>query len=134
MLSTSGHIQALINPPGPDSRSSYRIAGTNPPELADWEAQAVTHRGSWWPDYIAWLEPRAGELVPAPKKLGSRVPQGDGEGAGNVCDGLMTQAETVRVPPGRWWGNHLRRDALAARGGPPDGRPGVARPRRDPAR
>jgi poly[(R)-3-hydroxyalkanoate] polymerase subunit PhaC len=73
VLSTSGHIQALINPPGPDSRSSYRIADTNPPDLADWEEQAVTHRGSWWPDYIAWLEPRSGELVPAPKKLGSSV-------------------------------------------------------------
>jgi polyhydroxyalkanoate synthase len=73
VLSTSGHIQALINPPSPDSRSSYLIADTNPPDLADWEEQAVTHRGSWWPDYIAWLEPRSGELVRAPEKLGSRV-------------------------------------------------------------
>ena len=55
------------------SRSSYRLAGDEPADLADWEEQAVTHRGSWWPDYIAWLEPRAGELVPAPKKLGSRA-------------------------------------------------------------
>ena len=30
VLSTSGHIQALINPPAPDSRSSYRTAGENP--------------------------------------------------------------------------------------------------------
>jgi polyhydroxyalkanoate synthase len=77
VLSTSGHIQALINPPtgwaGSESRSSYRIAETNPPEVADWEAAAVTHRGSWWCDYVAWLEPRAGKLVPAPKKLGSRA-------------------------------------------------------------
>jgi polyhydroxyalkanoate synthase len=72
VLSTSGHIQALINPPSPDSRSSYRIADSNPPEDADWEATAATHRGSWWPDYIAWLEPRSGAKVPAPKKLGSR--------------------------------------------------------------
>ena len=77
VLSTSGHIQALINPPtgwaGTESRSSYRIAETNPPDLPDWEAQAVMHRGSWWPDYIAWLQTRSGELVPAPKKLGSRA-------------------------------------------------------------
>jgi polyhydroxyalkanoate synthase subunit PhaC len=73
VLSTSGHIQALINPPSPDSRSSYRIAAENPPGVDEWEAAALTHRGSWWPDYIAWLESRAGERVPAPRKLGSRV-------------------------------------------------------------
>lgn len=33
----------------------------------------MTHRGSWWPDYIEWLEPRSGQKVPAPKKLGSRL-------------------------------------------------------------
>jgi polyhydroxyalkanoate synthase len=73
VLSTSGHIQALINPPSADSRSSYRIAPANPPEIADWEAAAVTRRGSWWPDYIAWLEPRSGKRAPAPRKLGSRL-------------------------------------------------------------
>ena len=73
VLSTSGHIQALINPPRPDSRSSYRIADANPPDVADWEAAATTHRGSWWPDYIAWLQARAGERVAAPKRLGSRA-------------------------------------------------------------
>jgi polyhydroxyalkanoate synthase subunit PhaC len=77
VLSTSGHIQAMINPPtgwaGTESRSSYRIAQTNPPDIPEWEAQAVTHPGSWWADYIAWLQTRSGELVPAPKKLGSRA-------------------------------------------------------------
>ena len=73
MLSTSGRIQALINPPSPGSRSSYRIADSNPADVADWETAAVTHRGSWWPDHVAWLEPRSGKLVPAPKKFGSRT-------------------------------------------------------------
>ena len=77
VLSTSGHIQALINPPtgwaGAESRSSYRVAAGNPPDVGDWEAAAATHRGSWWPDYVAWLEPRAGKLVASPKKLGSRM-------------------------------------------------------------
>jgi polyhydroxyalkanoate synthase len=72
VLSTSGHIQALINPPSSDSRSSYRIADSNPAESTGWEAKAATHRGSWWPDYIAWLKPRSGDKVPAPKKLGGR--------------------------------------------------------------
>jgi polyhydroxyalkanoate synthase len=77
VLSTSGHIQALINPPtgwaGTESRSGYRIADTNPPDASDWDAQAVMHPGSWWPDHIAWLQTRSGGLVPAPKKLGSRA-------------------------------------------------------------
>ena len=72
VLSTSGHIQALINPPKADSRSSYRIADDNPPDVADWEAEALAHAGSWWPDYVSWLGPRSGDLVPAPPKLGSR--------------------------------------------------------------
>jgi poly[(R)-3-hydroxyalkanoate] polymerase subunit PhaC len=37
VLSTSGHIQALINPPGPENRASYSIG-------AD---RAETVRGSW---------------------------------------------------------------------------------------
>ena len=73
MLSTSGHIQALINPPSPDSRSSYRIAPGNPADVAEWEAEAVTRRGSWWPDYIDWLETRSGTRVPAPRTLGSKT-------------------------------------------------------------
>jgi polyhydroxyalkanoate synthase len=71
VLSTSGHIQALINPPSPDSRSSYRIADQNPVDVIEWEARAVTKRGSWWPDYIEWLDARSGKRVPAPESLGS---------------------------------------------------------------
>jgi polyhydroxyalkanoate synthase len=73
VLSTSGHIQALINPPGPESRSSYRVAAQNAPDSADWLASAATMQGSWWPDWLAWLDGRSGELRPAPKKLGGRT-------------------------------------------------------------
>jgi polyhydroxyalkanoate synthase len=71
VLSTSGHIQALINPPSPDSRSSFRVAEDNPADVREWEERAVTRRGSWWPDYIEWLSTRSGELAPAPRALGS---------------------------------------------------------------
>ncbi|MEA2196891.1 MAG: poly[(R)-3-hydroxyalkanoate] polymerase subunit PhaC [Solirubrobacteraceae bacterium] len=70
VLSTSGHIQALVNPPAPDSRSSYRVAGEHPADPKEFLDQAAKLPGSWWPDYVQWLEQRSGDLRPAPKKLG----------------------------------------------------------------
>ena len=61
VLSTSGHIQALVNPPGPDSRSTFRVGASNPSSVEDWGGAAVTHQGSWWPDYASWLGERSGE-------------------------------------------------------------------------
>jgi polyhydroxyalkanoate synthase subunit PhaC len=72
VLSASGHIQALINPPSPDSRSSYQIADEYPADPDEWRQQAVSKQGSWWTDYAEWLATRSGERKPAPAKLGSR--------------------------------------------------------------
>ena len=36
VLSDSGHIQALVNPPGPESRRRYRVARAGPPESELW--------------------------------------------------------------------------------------------------
>jgi polyhydroxyalkanoate synthase len=71
VLSTSGHIQALVNPPAPESRASYLVAGDHPTEPQGFLDQAARRRGSWWADYLQWLEQRSGELRPAPRKLGS---------------------------------------------------------------
>jgi polyhydroxyalkanoate synthase len=73
VLSTSGHIQALINPPSRESRSSYRTADENPADAEDWFTAAAKRQGSWWPDYVEWLGERSGELIKAPKTLGSRT-------------------------------------------------------------
>jgi polyhydroxyalkanoate synthase len=70
VLSTSGHVQAIVNPPGADSRASFRVAGEHPAAPEAWSEAAVTKQGSWWPDYDAWLAARSGELKPAPKRLG----------------------------------------------------------------
>jgi polyhydroxyalkanoate synthase len=86
VLSASGHIQALVNPPAPagtDSRSSYRIAGEHPSEPEAFLEQAAKLSGSWWPDYVDWLAQRSGEMKPAPKKLGSRVHPAQGKAPGN---------------------------------------------------
>ena len=72
VLSTSGHIQALINPPGPDCRSSYRIADEHPGDAQAWFAQAAKRPGSWWPDHLEWLQARSGDQRPAPNRLGGR--------------------------------------------------------------
>ncbi|MDQ5832752.1 MAG: alpha/beta fold hydrolase, partial [Actinomycetota bacterium] len=70
VLSTAGHIQALVNPPASESRSSYRVADEHPATPEAWAERAATRPGSWWPDYDEWLAARSGELKAAPKRLG----------------------------------------------------------------
>jgi poly[(R)-3-hydroxyalkanoate] polymerase subunit PhaC len=82
VLSTSGHIQALVNPPSEESRSSYRVADSCPETPEAWSELATTRNGSWWPDYDAWLAGRSGELRAAPKRLGSRGHRALGEAPG----------------------------------------------------
>jgi polyhydroxyalkanoate synthase len=85
-LSTSGHIQALVNPPareGSESRVSYRVTDDPADQPDTWVATANIKRGSWWPDYRDWLTQRAGELTPAPKTLGSRKYKATAKAPGN---------------------------------------------------
>ncbi len=72
VLSDSGHIQALVNPPGPESRRRYRVAAAGQQEPEEWLDHATTQQGSWWPDYAGWLGERSGELRRAPRTLGNR--------------------------------------------------------------
>src|SRR6185369_2089587 len=69
VLSTSGHIAALVNPPG-NAKAGYRTAEGNPPDANAWLAGAQVNEGSWWPDFTAWLEHRCGPSRNAPKRLG----------------------------------------------------------------
>jgi polyhydroxyalkanoate synthase subunit PhaC len=71
VLSTSGHIAALVNPPG-NEKASYQTNGANPPEAEAWLRQATTHKGTWWDDYVTWLGERSGPQKAAPKKLGGK--------------------------------------------------------------
>jgi polyhydroxyalkanoate synthase subunit PhaC len=71
VLSRSGHIQALVNPPSPESRSSFRVAEDLSHQPEEFLAQAPKQPGSWWPDWDAWLAERSGDLKPAPRKLGN---------------------------------------------------------------
>jgi polyhydroxyalkanoate synthase len=70
VLSTSGHIAAIVNPPG-NEKASFRTAPEHPPDPADWLGQATTERGSWWPDYVGWLQDRGGGEKARPRRLGA---------------------------------------------------------------
>jgi polyhydroxyalkanoate synthase len=78
VLSTSGHVAAMVNPPGND-KARYQIAKENPEDPQEWLGHAETCHGSWWPDYAGWLAERCGEEKTAPAELG-------GGGLEPVCD------------------------------------------------
>ena len=71
VLSTSGHIAALVNPPG-NPKASYRVGSTDERNPDQWATAAEVHRDSWWPDFSAWLAERGGDQKTAPEKLGTR--------------------------------------------------------------
>jgi polyhydroxyalkanoate synthase len=69
VLSSSGHIAALVNPPG-NTRASYRVGGVQEPDPAAWLQAVENTTDSWWPDFVAWLGQRGGAKKPAPATLG----------------------------------------------------------------
>jgi polyhydroxyalkanoate synthase subunit PhaC len=69
VLSSSGHIAGIVNPPNPKSR--YWTRDEHPADPDDWLASASEHEGSWWEDWAAWIELRAG-VRRSPPPLGSQ--------------------------------------------------------------
>ena len=88
VLSRSGHIQSLVNPPsrdGAQSRSSFRVADDLPATPEEFAAQGwagIQVPGSWWGDWDAWLAERSGALKPAPKRLGNQAYKAQGKAPG----------------------------------------------------
>jgi polyhydroxyalkanoate synthase len=69
VLSSSGHIASLVNPPG-NPKASFRVADVDEPDPAFWLESADQHADSWWPDFVSWLGERGGKKQPAPETLG----------------------------------------------------------------
>ncbi len=69
ILSTSGHIAALVNPPG-NPKARYQVNKNTPANPEGWLKTAETEQGTWWPDLLAWLGERCGADKPAPEELG----------------------------------------------------------------
>jgi poly(3-hydroxyalkanoate) synthetase len=71
VLSTSGHIAAMVNPPG-NEKANFKAAEENPKRPKQWLEASETVEGSWWPDWTDWLGERSGDERPAPDALGSK--------------------------------------------------------------
>ncbi|WP_436023018.1 class I poly(R)-hydroxyalkanoic acid synthase [Trinickia sp. LjRoot230] len=74
VLGASGHIAGVINPPAKGKRSYWSHEGSEKalPEDPDaWLADAVEKPGSWWPDWISWLDQYGGKKVKPRAQLGS---------------------------------------------------------------
>jgi polyhydroxyalkanoate synthase len=69
VLSTSGHIAALVNPPG-NPKASFRTGAVDAEDPQQWLESSQKSSDSWWPDYANWLAERSGPQVDAPKALG----------------------------------------------------------------
>jgi polyhydroxyalkanoate synthase len=74
VLGASGHIAGVINPASKNKRSHWvnDKNGKARPKTADaWFAGATERKGSWWPEWAAFLAEHGGEDVPAPQAAGN---------------------------------------------------------------
>lgn len=74
VLSQSGHMQAILNPPG-NPKAKYYLSkkdGKPAADVDDWLKGTEEVAGSWWPFWRDWLQERSGKQIPAPAALGSK--------------------------------------------------------------
>jgi polyhydroxyalkanoate synthase len=69
ILSSSGHIQSIINPPG-SAKAKYFVNPAEPADPQAWLAGAEAAPGSWWDHMRHWLAERSGGRIAAPARLG----------------------------------------------------------------
>ena len=64
VLSSSGHILGIVNPPVHPPKREYRVGDAERHDTWEtWQDKASRHAGSWWEDWMQWLKPKSGELV-----------------------------------------------------------------------
>ena len=73
VLSQSGHIAGIINPPAKQKYGHYtNDLPLDTPEM--WKQSAVFNQGSWWPRWQGWLAKRSGPMVAAREPGGGAHP------------------------------------------------------------
>jgi polyhydroxyalkanoate synthase len=69
VLSSSGHIAGIVNPPNP--KAKHWVNESLPADPHEWKANADLVEATWWQDWTAWIAERGGEMIPAPDHEGS---------------------------------------------------------------
>lgn len=69
VLSYSGHIASLVNPPG-NPKAHYWTGGVPGEDSEQWLAGAEKQQGSWWEAWAEWATARSGDRRPRPGDLG----------------------------------------------------------------
>jgi polyhydroxyalkanoate synthase len=75
VLSSSGHILGIVNPPVTPPKREYWVTGAERHDSPDrWHERAEHLRGSWWEDWLAWLSPLSGKQGKAPAVDSEKYP------------------------------------------------------------
>jgi polyhydroxyalkanoate synthase len=59
LLANSGHVQSILNPPG-NTRSNYIENSKLTSDPRAWYYDGKTIEGSWWPNWLNWIQQRSG--------------------------------------------------------------------------
>jgi polyhydroxyalkanoate synthase len=93
VLAGSGHIAGVVNPP---AAGKYQYWTNEKPaqSLDEFVAGATETKGSWWPDWIRWIEARGGGEGCGQGRAGAGRGQARGAGgcAGQLCPGALMVA------------------------------------------
>jgi polyhydroxyalkanoate synthase len=75
VLASSGHIAGMINPPAKEKGRHWVNDEGDAGDYAtaeEWHEKATEREGSWWTDWVAWLDERSGKKV-KPPTMGSET-------------------------------------------------------------
>lgn len=76
VLTTGGHNVGIVSEPGRTGRSyQIRTRDEHEPYVDPeaWEQETPEKAGSWWPDWVAWLDGHSGEPVSPPAMAGGKI-------------------------------------------------------------
>ncbi|MCL2076015.1 MAG: alpha/beta fold hydrolase [Betaproteobacteria bacterium] len=75
VLSTSGHIFGIVNPPVKPPKRAYWSGDPQSNERCeDWMKRSPRKEGSWWEEWTVWLSNRGGEMIDAPQVANRKYP------------------------------------------------------------
>ena len=83
LLTSGGHNAGIVSEPGHPGRSLQVSTKDDTDRFMDpdtWATQTSKRDGSWWPEWIGWLNKRSGKPI-KPRAMGA-----SDKGLGPLCD------------------------------------------------